>query len=77
MRQVRISFSDGAAFALEVATGEFSDGGGLFPVFDREREEVLAFLDAGGGDGGDENDGFAERTVTAPSASLRVCRFQW
>ena len=58
------------AFALEVAAGEFAGGGGFFAVVDGEREQVLAFLDLGGGDGGDEDDGVAERTVTAPSASL-------
>ena len=59
MRQVRISFSRGTAFALEVAAGDFADGGRFLAVIDGEREEVLAFLDLGGGDGGDDDDGVA------------------
>ena len=49
-----------AAFALEVAAGELAGGGGFFAVFDGEREQVLAFLDLGGGDGGDDDDGVAQ-----------------
>ena len=56
---VRISFSRGAAFALEVAAGDLADGRRFFAVIDGEREPVLAFLDLGGGDGGDDDDGFA------------------
>ena len=48
-----------AAFALEIAAGEFADRGRFFAVIDGEREPVLAFLDRGGGNGGDEDDGFA------------------
>ena len=59
MRQVRISFSVGRPSRLKVTAGEFADRGGLFAVIDGEREEVLAFLDARGGDGGNEDDGFA------------------
>ena len=59
MRQVRISFSRRTAFALEVTAGEFAGGGRFFAVIDGEREKVLPFLDGGGGDGGDEDDGFA------------------
>ncbi len=47
------------AFALEVAAGKLADRRGLLAVIDGERKEVLAFLDRGGGDRGDENDGFA------------------
>ena len=60
----------GTAFALEVAAGEFAGRGRFFAVIHGEREEVLAFLGLGGGDGGDDDDGFAQRTVTAPSACL-------
>ena len=49
----------GAALAAKVAAGDAAGGGGLFLVFHGEGEEVLAFLDLGGGDGGDEDDGFA------------------
>ena len=49
-------FLGGAPLTLEVASGEAAGGGGLFLVFDGKREEILAFLDLGGGDGGDEND---------------------
>ena len=47
------------AFALEVAAGELADRGRFLAVIDGEREPVLAFLDGGGGDGGDEDDGLA------------------
>ena len=50
----------GASFAFEVAAGEFAGGGGFFAVIHREREEILAGLGLAGGDGGDEDDGFAE-----------------
>jgi hypothetical protein len=46
----------GTAFALEVAAGDFADRGGAFAVFDGQREEVLAFLDLGRGDGGDDDE---------------------
>ena len=47
-----------AAFAAEVASGDATDGGGFFFVFDGEGEEVLAVFDFGGGNGGNDNDGF-------------------
>ena len=50
----------GTAFALEVAAGEFAGGGGFFAVIHGQGEEVLAFLGLGGGDGGHDDDGFAE-----------------
>ena len=50
----------GAAFALEVTTGEAACGGGFFLVLDGEGEEVLAVLHFRGGDGGDEDDGVTE-----------------
>ncbi len=49
----------GTAFALEVAAGDFADGRGFLAVIDREREEILAGLDLGGGDGGDDDNGIA------------------
>ena len=51
-------FFGGAAFAAEVASGDATDGGGFFFVFDGEGEEVLAIFDFGGRDGGDDDDGF-------------------
>ena len=47
------------AFALEIAAGEFADRRRFFAVVDGEREPVLAFLDVGRRDGGDDDDGFA------------------
>ena len=49
-----------AAFALEVAAGEFARRGRLFAVIHGQREKFLAFLGLGGGDGGHDDDGFAE-----------------
>ena len=49
----------GTAFALEVAAGDLADRGRAFAVLDGEREEILAFLDFGGGDGGDDDEGIA------------------
>ena len=49
----------GTALAFEISAGEFANGGGFFFVFDGEREEVLAFLDGSGRDGGDDDDGVA------------------
>lgn len=51
-------FLSGAAFTAEVASGDATDGGGFFFVFDGEREKVLAIFNFGGGDGGDDDDGF-------------------
>ena len=48
-----------AAFPAEVTSGDASRCGGLLLVFYGKGEEILAFLDLGGGDGGDEDDGFA------------------
>ena len=48
------------AFALEVTAGEFSGGGGLFAVINGQREKILAGLGLGRGDGGHDDDGFAE-----------------
>ena len=48
-----------AAFTLEVPAGELADSGGLLLVVDGEGEEVLAFLDGGGGNSADEHDGLA------------------
>ena len=59
MREVSVSFSRGTAFAFEITAGEFADGGRFFAVIDGEREPILAFLDGGGGDGADEDDGVA------------------
>ncbi len=50
----------GAAFALEIAAGEFARGGRLFAVIHRQREEILAGFGLAGGHGGDQDDGFAE-----------------
>ena len=50
----------GAPFALEVAAGELAAGSGLLAVVHGEREELLPFLGLHGGDGGSEDDGFAE-----------------
>ena len=47
----------GTALALEVAAGNLADRGRALAVLDGEGEEVLAFLDLGGGDGGDEDEG--------------------
>lgn len=52
-------FLGGAAFTAEVASGDATDGGGFFFVFDGEWEEVLAVFDFGGGNGGDDDDGFS------------------
>ncbi len=52
-------FLGGTTFALEITAGKFADRRRLLAVIDGERKEVLAFLDGGGGDGGDENDCFA------------------
>ncbi len=52
-------FFGGAAFALEVAAGEFSGRSGFFAVIDGEREEILALLCLGGGDSGHDDDRFA------------------
>ena len=49
-----------AAFAFEVAAGELAGRSGFFAVIHGEREEFLACLGLGGGDGGDEDDGFAQ-----------------
>ncbi len=49
-----------AAFAFEIAAGEFACRRGFFAVIDGEREEILAWLGLGGGHGGDQDDGFAE-----------------
>jgi hypothetical protein len=49
----------GAAFALEVAAGEFAGCGRFFAVIHGQREEVLAFLGLGRGHGGHDDDGFA------------------
>ena len=59
MREVSISFSRRATFAFEIAAGEFADRGRFFAIIDGERKPILAFLDFGGGDGADEDDGFA------------------
>ena len=56
MRQVRISFSLGTALAAEIRAGDLADGGRFFAVLDGQREPVLAFLDAGRADGGDDED---------------------
>ncbi len=48
-----------ATFALEITTWKFADRRRLLAVVDREREEVLTFLDVGGRYCGHENDGFA------------------
>ena len=48
------------AFAFEITAGEFSGGGRFFAVIHGEREEILAGLGFGGGDGGDEDDGFTQ-----------------
>ena len=50
----------GAPFALEVAAGELAAGSGLLAVVHGEREELLPFLGLHCGDGGGEDDGFAE-----------------
>ena len=60
----------GAAFALEVTTGEHAGGGGFFLVFHGEREPGLAVFDLGGGNGGDEDDG-----VTAADGDGTVGEF--
>ena len=52
-------FLGGAAFTAEVASGDATDGGGFFFVFDGEGEEVLAVFDFGGGNGGDDDDSFS------------------
>ena len=51
-------FLGGAAFTAEVASGDATDGGGFFFIFDGEGEKILAIFDFGGGDGGDDDDGF-------------------
>ena len=48
------------AFAFEVAAGEFARRRRLFAVIHGQREKFLAFLGLGRGDGGDDDDGFAE-----------------
>ena len=48
------------AFTLEVATGETARRSGLLTVIHGEREKILAGLGLGGGDGRDDDDGFAE-----------------
>jgi hypothetical protein len=60
----------GAAFALEVTTGENAGGGGFFLVFHGEREPGLAGLHLGGGNGGDQDDG-----VTAADGDGTVGEF--
>ena len=50
----------GAAFALEIAAGEFAGGGGLFAVIHGQGEEILAGFGLDGGHGGDQDDGFAQ-----------------
>lgn len=52
-------FFGGATFTPKIATGNATDGGGFFFVFDRKGKEVLAVFDFGGGDGGDDDDSFA------------------
>ena len=49
----------GAALTAEIAAGDLAHGGGFLAVFDGQRKPVLAFLDAGGADGRDEDDGVA------------------
>ena len=49
-----------AAFALEVAAGEFAGRSRLFPVIHRQRKEVLAFFGLGGGDRSHDDNGFAQ-----------------
>ncbi len=48
-----------ATFAPKVTAGDATDGGGFFLILDREGKEVLAIFDFGGGDSGDDDDGFA------------------
>ena len=57
------------ALTAEERAGDLA--GGVHPLFDvdGEGEEVDAFPDAPGGGGGDEHDGVAHATMTAPSAS--------
>ena len=49
-----------AAFALEVTARELASCRGFFFVFHGEGEEVESFLDLGGGDGGDDDDGVTQ-----------------
>jgi hypothetical protein len=60
-----------ASFALEVAAGEAAGCGGALAVIDGQGEEFLAGLRLGGGDCGDQHDGFAELNSHGdPSACL-------
>jgi hypothetical protein len=50
----------GTPFAFEVATGETAGGGSFLAVIYRQGEKLLTCLGFGGGDGGHDDDGFAE-----------------
>jgi hypothetical protein len=69
-RDVRISFSVGAALALEITAGEATRGVVLLTVVDGEREPVLPGLGGRRHGRGDEDVGFADGDVDGSVGQL-------